>query len=710
MLNTLKLTNFRRHEDLSIDFTSGINIIRAANEGGKSTMLESILYALFGSRTLRTPIEQTVTWGEDPKTLKVELTLTAGNRLYLFKRSKAGAEVILDGRVFCTGQNEVSAVAETLLGTDATTAQNLLMASQGSIRGALEQGPKALSALIEHMSSMEVFDQILEAAQERLALGSPNLLEERLKGANATLAAATERLPPKPDDEAHASAVLKLAMDAAAVEVTYPTLDAARIAANDAWIDASALYLRKSTLRDECDRASQALDSAKATASSLASAAGKTFDPTALEVLKQRVTHAEDHTKRRDAYKVFTALPEGPRFAGDWSKHETATDEATGRLDATIQELAKVNSEIADWSRKRINHDKCDKCGQDVTHLNHVKSTNATVDANLALLTPRVLVLEKDVAKQRGELAALHAVRKHADRLRPEFQKLHGYVGYNTSTFPNTAVWVGEIPGDDVPDLAHARRQLAEALTNIKLIEAAQVTYKFALSQVAMAEIAYDEAVKAHANFEAPDADEVVRLTDAKDQAVLALTSAWGRVDLINREIAEMERSHTAASCLWIASKARIDDAQRIIDECQKDLASLAFNNSLIKKLRTIRPFIANKLWSTVLASVSVMFSQMRGEESWVSKEKSGFCVNGQAVESLSGSTLDVLGLAIRCSLLRTFLPQCGLLVLDEPCAAMDEGRTEALLGFLKSVDFQQTLMVSHETVSESIADNLIQL
>jgi hypothetical protein len=40
----------------------------------------------------------------------------------------------------------------------------------------------------------------------------------------------------------------------------------------------------------------------------------------------------------------------------------------------------------------------------------------------------------------------------------------------------------------------------------------------------------------------------------------------------------------------------------------------------------------------------------------------------------------------------------------------MDDGRTEALLGFLKSVGFQQTLLVSHEEVSESVADNLIQL
>jgi DNA repair exonuclease SbcCD ATPase subunit len=161
---------------------------------------------------------------------------------------------------------------------------------------------------------------------------------------------------------------------------------------------------------------------------------------------------------------------------------------------------------------------------------------------------------------------------------------------------------------------------------------------------------------------------------------------------------------------MWDMAKERVNDANKTIEACKADLASLGFNNALVAKLRKIRPIIANKLWNTVLASVSVMFSQMRKKESWVTKDSGGFKVNGQTVESLSGSTLDILGLAIRCALLRTFLPQCGLLVLDEPCASMDDGRTEALLGFLKSVGFQQTLLVSHEEVSESVADNLIQL
>jgi len=39
-----------------------------------------------------------------------------------------------------------------------------------------------------------------------------------------------------------------------------------------------------------------------------------------------------------------------------------------------------------------------------------------------------------------------------------------------------------------------------------------------------------------------------------------------------------------------------------------------------------------------------------------------------------------------------------------------DEERSESMLGFLKSVDFRQTLLVSHEEISTSVADNLIVL
>lgn len=69
MLTNLQLTNFRRHRDLTLDFTQGMQVIRSANEMGKSTTIEAFAYALFGSSALRTTFDETVTWNEPASSL-----------------------------------------------------------------------------------------------------------------------------------------------------------------------------------------------------------------------------------------------------------------------------------------------------------------------------------------------------------------------------------------------------------------------------------------------------------------------------------------------------------------------------------------------------------------------------------------------------------------------------------------------------------------
>jgi DNA repair exonuclease SbcCD ATPase subunit len=142
----------------------------------------------------------------------------------------------------------------------------------------------------------------------------------------------------------------------------------------------------------------------------------------------------------------------------------------------------------------------------------------------------------------------------------------------------------------------------------------------------------------------------------------------------------------------------------------REQVDTMRFNNALLKKVRAARPIISDKLWNTVLASVSTAFSRLRGEPSVVTKSKDGFTVNGKAVELLSGSTLDLLGLAIRTSLVKTFIPHCPFLVLDEPSAACDIDRTTTMLGFIHASGFDQVILVTHEDISQSVADNLIEL
>lgn len=712
MLVRLKLENFRKAVSEETIFTPGINLFRGVNEAGKTTRLEAISYALFGSRSLRTPLEQCVTWGTDVKKLRVTLVLTAGGVKHTFTRSKSGAEVRLNDSAvpFVTGQTEVSNFAASLLGADASTANSLLMASQNRLRGALEEGPKALSQMIEDLAGFDTFDRILDAASKKLALGSASLLEAQLKGAENTLAAATANLPAKPDEDAHALSLKALEAKAAAIEASLPSLRELAKTAVNRWQEASDLYLRKRVMAGKVDELLRNVGQAQDQVSILTKNTDKVVDVGQIEVLKARIVEAEGHAARVAAYIQFLSIPEGPVWKGDKSSFDMCRNICQTKISQLEKEAIQLRFDVKTLNSQRFDSTTCSKCGQALPDIDNIVATNTAIDKKLVEIATLLAANEVNLALETKDRGRFNNIEAHAKRLESIYKKLIGYCLFDDDQYPARAVWDGTKPDGFAPDVSLLRQQLTAVEAEVKALETSRAQLAWAKEQLDKIVRMYNEAEIVLREFVAPNDDDILALTTDKDKALEDVSIVEGEAYLIRHKAVELDREFQVAVRMWDMAKERVNDANKTIEACKADLASLGFNNALVAKLRKIRPVIANKLWNTVLASVSVMFSQMRKEESWVTKDSGGFKVNGQAVESLSGSTLDILGLSVRCALLRTFLPQCGLLVLDEPCASMDDGRTEALLGFLKSVGFQQTLLVSHEEVSESVADNLIQL
>ena len=219
MLGKAVLQNFRQHEQLEVTFTKGLNVVRGANEVGKSTIIEAVLYALFGTPALRESLDATVTWGKDAKSLKVSVEIEdQSGQVYTFTRSKGGAEVQKDGTVFVTGQKEVSAFAATVLGADVKTASNLMLSNQKGLRGVLDEGPKATSQVIESLANFDLFDTILEAATEKLSLGSTAPLVSRIELLKQQLEALPDVV--KPDLTAHQAQLDALTTEVESVQLT----------------------------------------------------------------------------------------------------------------------------------------------------------------------------------------------------------------------------------------------------------------------------------------------------------------------------------------------------------------------------------------------------------------------------------------------------------------------------------------------------------
>jgi len=206
-----------------------------------------------------------------------------------------------------------------------------------------------------------------------------------------------------------------------------------------------------------------------------------------------------------------------------------------------------------------------------------------------------------------------------------------------------------------------------------------------------------------------PDVDVVpfaVAYRKAADALNLIDDQVWKAEQAFNASKIELDTIEAlTASCL-----SRINTTKERITEYRNDIDSIGFNNTLLKKMRAIKPSVTDYLWSSVLAAVSQFFTQLRGEASVVTKDSDGFKVNGSSVKSLSGSTLDVLALAIRVALTKTFIPNTSLLILDEPGAGCDRDRMASLLGFLSSVGFRQVILASHDVLSQDVADIVINL
>jgi DNA repair exonuclease SbcCD ATPase subunit len=704
MIKSIKLTNFRKHKTLELEFAEGMVAVRGNNEAGKSTLNEAIQYALFGSAALRTNFSDTVTYGEAESTLKVECNAVLGGRAVTFKRGKSGAEVTENGNVIVTGQKECTIFAANLMGADAAAASNLLIANQGSLRGVLEQGPKATSTFVEQLANFDLFDTLIEKMQTKLMLGNTTTIEAEVATAQRMLEITPQ--PAEPDFVALESDMATAKMNQAMLQGDYES-SVARVvvaekalkAVNDKIATRNALLRNLDQLHEHIARIT--LDRSKVVAPTLR------VDEAEVASLREHLTNAKLTGLKLAAYKRLHDLPklasrwegckatllaEIEKCKGDISLHEQTCREAITKRDVLKSTLVTSSA--------------CGFCGQDISQWPQVIEKNAKVAQSIAELNTFIDSITVLILSTKDDLKELNRVLDQGRAF--EWGESHpDWISIDNSFYPPVLSWIGSTPvvastadiAARLAELEAAQKAMADATSkltvyNREMVHAVQEMERVGaqLTPFATVDAEHLAAEKAHVDEERRHMDYTVVLTEAG-------AKVWDATQAL-------ETARTS----YASAKYSYDAALDVLDSRKGLLETMQFNNALLKKVRAARPIVSDKLWNTVLHSVSTMFSRMRGETSLVVKDNGGFKVNGQSVESLSGSTLDLLALAIRVSLIKVFLPNSNFLLLDEITAACDENRSTSMYGFLKAAEFDQVLLVTHDSIAESIADQLIEL
>lgn len=680
MIKRLELTNFQKHEDLSLDFTQGLNAIRGNNENGKSSVFRAVAYAFFGSRALPMSLEETVTWGKPVASLKVVLTFTHTGREFTITRKKSGAELVGDG-VTASGQAEVTAFVENLFGASASIAQATMLANQSSLQNGLDS---SAMPLIEKLANMSLIDELIGKVQTQLPSGST-------KGVEAQLATVSESEMP----------VLEISeLEAKVDELTVKVFES-----KSAYTLAEERFAKVQNLATSGQQKQSSNRTAEALKASLSSQLETLrpklvvpdFQPQDTAALEQLVKQADQALALRQAWAKFESLPLGAVMT--LADYEAQTKEASDQVSDTTQQSADLRVRIATLQSSKITESACGLCGKDLSEIPEVVAKNSELDGKVQELVAKLEAEAESLGASKSKLLELSDYRTRATKLRGHFPI--AFVELDETFIPPTPRWVGGAvpPAGEQPDY---RSQLSKAIADIaahnRSVQASEIAQKqmadieARLAQVELVELTEDEA-KALLSFE------------SEKQVGISAVKAY---DHSKQELSAAEASLATARAVYEANLKAWETGQEQRAKLVQLLSDYHFNNGIISKLREARPAVAAKLWALVLAGVSHYFSQIRGVASTVTRGEKGFLIDGKAVDAFSGSTKDSLGLAIRLMLQKTFLPNVSFMLADEPGAAFDGARESDMLAVLAGSGLDQVILVTHSDLADTFAANVI--
>lgn len=241
LLKSARLKEFGPHRDLKVDFAPGMNIIRGANEQGKSNLLTGIAYCWFGTSALVDNFEDTVNWhAKNKSALRTETEFEHDDACYRCVRGSSGAELYRDDTLLVTGQKEVSQFMCQLLGLlSPAFAQRILLACQNDLRGVLSLGATAAATFVESLADFSEIDTMIKEVAVMLPNGSLKGLEDDVARLNQQLE-QMEQVPPQSFEEQRAKAT-RLASE----------LDALKEKLDSLYQEQAALSDKKQSYSDE---------------------------------------------------------------------------------------------------------------------------------------------------------------------------------------------------------------------------------------------------------------------------------------------------------------------------------------------------------------------------------------------------------------------------------------------------------------------------
>lgn len=682
MFKGIKLNNFGKHIDAYVTFAPGMNVLRGANEVGKSTLIDSILYLWFGVRALSRSLADMVTYGQPEKSLRVDGCFEIEGVEYTAYRHPGGAEITY-GNQRVTGQSNVTQFMETILGAKADVVRKLMIAEQNSIRGILESEAQA-GELIESLAELSVIDDLIDKIKNQLPCGPTKGQELTIQKLEASIPEIGEEPKTNPEIAVVEAQHVELQSKVAEASLKVEKTKADAINANARLLEIQQLQRERASWLSKREALLAVPDVGTCPYTD-----ADYEEACRIEELAKNIQKAE--LARKWAPKTHAASWEGSEQSLDDEIVKTED-----RIQRNNQALADLRVKYATVKSTTINEGVCSFCKKDLSELPEVQVVNAEVQKKLTALQAEASALKESLDSDSEDLKVLKELK--AVQLANARSCEYTFWAKIEGTVPSAYKWIGPEKVDS------QAAYLPPSAIQKAMLDWAKADDRYRTAQQDLASLIEPVVPDESASLSAKEVLEAYKLSE-QELAGLSLEGVK-----LNKELDSLKYNDSVATMTYKNSVATRDKYLQDLQIHKDILTAMEFNNQLVKDLREARSQLRREIWSSCSAVISTYFSRIRKVDTRIVQTEKGFTANGKPVSGLSGSAKDMLGLAIRAGLIKTFIPNAPLLVVDEPFAGCDSERESAGIAVLSSLQFPQTLLITHSDLADSMADKLVQL
>lgn len=750
LITALELTNWKSHSSSSFSFAKGTNILVGRMGSGKSSVLDALCFALYGTFPKMTRRDQStdtiVNMASGEAYAEVKLEFEKGGKKYSVHR-KIGkkvseAELRCDGKLLQKGPKQVTDSITDALGVDYELFTRAIYSEQNRIDYLLSLTPKARKQEIDWLLGLGQFDDAREAAttaagklSELSALLHSEADATRISSAKQKIDETKGQISEK--KTAHANLGKKSEELSSALSGKEKLLSASEKLRGEYQRDKTACDIQKGALQ-RLSRDTQGKQKPQKAELELLASARKHHEEQVQSAKQSAKKHQADLSSLKSEIAV---LQSSKKLAESRAKAKAQLEEKIARLSAgkTLPQLEeeasalKKDIETLSDSQSMLHAEcnelseaigklggkggKCPVCDSDLTHerahtlagekkslIEHKKAEAEKAAKSLAEKKHALSTLEKSISElllDTKEMARISKEGMDTTEIDAKLaalieRKARAEAEYEKS---DSALSLLE------KQVEQSRTSHEEAVRTQKLFEDLEATQeKLSSLETKLASLHFDEAKYEQERSETQSLRlEHAKITSEQKGAEQNLSLMENMLSLLEKELSELHKKERLA-------KKYADAAQ----------GTAIFKNSLAYAQSELRRLLVeeinaalSEIWPSVYPYSDYGAIKLEADE----KDYRLLMQKGEwrEVDAVaSGGERACLCLALRIAFATVLTPDIGWLILDEPTHNLDAEAvqllSEAINDKIPSI-VEQTFVITHEpSLGETGQGNVFRL